>query len=77
MEATLMGVPALAVSLDGDGVAVTDYRVAASCAIRIARQAIELGLPPDTLLNINVPFLDEAQLRGTCLTRQGKSYNFV
>jgi len=72
MEATLMGVPALAVSLDGDGGSVADYRVAADFALRIASRTLETGLPPDTFLNINVPNVPADHIRGTCLTRQGK-----
>jgi len=72
MEATLMGVPALAVSLDGDGRTIDDYRVAADYARTIAERTLETGLPPDTFLNINVPPRSAEELCGICLTRQGK-----
>jgi 5'-nucleotidase len=32
---------------------------------------IEHGLPKDTLLNVNIPYLSEEQVRGFVLTRQG------
>jgi len=72
MEATLMGVPALAVSLECEEGTVDPYTVAASYASRIVRQTLEIGLPPDTLLNVNVPGCAEKQIQGVCLTRQGK-----
>jgi len=35
------------------------------------RHAIENGLPPEILLNVNVPFLRDEEIRGFRLTRQG------
>ena len=32
---------------------------------------IENGLPPDILLNVNVPFLNDEQMHGFRITRQG------
>ncbi|PLX92891.1 MAG: 5'/3'-nucleotidase SurE [Desulfuromonas sp.] len=68
-EATLMGVPALAVSLDASQAVYADYGAAASYALATSRQILEHGLPADTFLNLNVP-LGEPQ--GVRLTRQGK-----
>jgi 5'-nucleotidase len=69
MEAVIGHVPGLAVSLDTGHTA--DYGPAARLAVRVARQIIEHGLPPYTLLNLNVPGLPEADLRGLRVTRQG------
>lgn len=69
MEATLMGVPAMAVSLESGRFLSEDFRHAARIAAALARQIAERGLPTDTLLNVNVP---AGQPRGTLLTRQGK-----
>jgi 5'-nucleotidase len=71
MEATLMGVPAIAVSL----VTVDSgrhYADAATIAARIARAVIENGLPADTFLNVNIPDLPLAQLNAPLVTSQGK-----
>lgn len=46
MEATLMGVPAFAVSLEGPSFQAADFAVAADFARRLARQVLERGLPP-------------------------------
>jgi 5'-nucleotidase len=52
MEGTLLGVPSIAVSLmDG----VDDFKAAARVAALIAMRVLVEGLPPKTLLNVNVP----------------------
>ena len=53
MEGTLLGVPSIAMSLVGRG--PYDFGAAAAFAARVARWVLEFGLPPDTLLNVNVP----------------------
>lgn len=71
MEGTLLGVPSIAMSLAvGNG--RPDFEPAASFAARLARSVAEHGLPRDTLLNVNVPALPRAALRGYAVTRQGK-----
>jgi 5'-nucleotidase len=72
MEAAIGGVPGIAVSLNSPENGVRpDFRVAGSIARRVAAQVMARGLPPATLLNVNVPYLPEAQLRGILVTRQG------
>ena len=71
MEATLMGVPAIAVSLVTNGPG-THYGAAGEIAARIARQMMENNLPPDTFLNINVPDLPLEQINRPLITTQGK-----
>ena len=73
MEAVIMGVPGVAVSLETlEGhVGEMDYVPAAHAAGRVVRQVIENGLPQEILLNVNVPFLAEDKIRGVMLTRQG------
>lgn len=70
MEATLLGVPALAISLVGED--QFDFRAAAVFASRLATTVLRDRLPPDTLLNVNIPGLPLEQIRGFALTRQGK-----
>ncbi|GAM11365.1 5'-nucleotidase SurE [Geobacter sp. OR-1] len=71
MEATLMGIPAIAVSLvtmaDGE-----NYPSAAKVAQEIARNLLRNGLPVDTFLNVNVPDLPYDRLGKTLVTIQGK-----
>lgn len=71
LEATLMGIPAIAVSLVTRG-AGDNYDAAALCAARLARTVFENGLPRDTYLNVNVPDLPAEQLLLPLITCQGK-----
>ncbi len=71
MEATLMGIPAFAVSLVTDRVD-GHYATAASFAGRLARLITEKGLPADTCLNVNVPDGPESEVLPSLITCQGK-----
>jgi 5'-nucleotidase len=75
IEATIQGVPALAVSLDnGEANRIEDYEVAARLAARVAARMLEFSLPPFTLLNLNVPY--GVDVKGVRLTRTGvRIYN--
>jgi len=70
IEGILLGIPSFAVSL----AAREDFRFAeaAEVALRTAVQVLEQGLPAGTLLNVNVPNVPLAELRGTEITRLGK-----
>jgi 5'-nucleotidase len=69
MEGTLLGVPSIAVSLVDGG----DFAAAGRAARLVAMRVLVEGLPPKTLLNINVP--REAP-RGVRFTRLGhRVYN--
>jgi 5'-nucleotidase len=70
MEGTLLNVASIAVSLvirNGG-----NFAAAARFAALLARAVHERGMPPDTLLNVNVPDRPDAELRGYVVTRQGK-----
>jgi 5'-nucleotidase len=71
MEATVMGIPAFAVSLATDG-AGEHYRSAAAFALKLAQQVADRGLPSDTFLNVNVPDLPHDRLGAPLITSQGK-----
>jgi 5'-nucleotidase len=67
-EATLVGVAAFAISQQiGEG--PIDYVQASRFARSLSEEVLRRGLPPDTLLNVNVP---SAPARGVRVTRQGK-----
>ena len=73
LEAAIHGLPAVAFSLaQADADHLDDYRVAAKVALSIAKRALEQGLPPYTILNVNIPPVKRLDdLRGIRLTRQG------
>jgi 5'-nucleotidase len=71
MEGVINGIPSMAVSLDtyqDDG----DFNYAAQFASRLASTILEKGLPPGTLLNVNVPNVPLAEICGAQITRLGK-----
>ena len=72
IEGALLGIPAIAVSL----VAFRDYvfDAAAEFAAALAARVLDKGLPPATLLNVNVPPLPAPELKGWRVTRQGKRH---
>jgi 5'-nucleotidase len=73
MEAVIDGVPGIAVSLDSPGgfKGLLDYSTAAVVAKRVARQVLKHGLPDGVVLNVNVPYLNQEELKGYVITRQG------
>jgi 5'-nucleotidase len=73
MEAVISGVPGLAFSLNSpDGLqGPPDYSAAAGVARRVTETVIAHGLPKGVLLNVNVPYLPPAELKGYMVTRQG------
>ena len=73
MEAVIGGVPGVAVSLHApeNHHGVLDFSTAAKIARRVAQKVLENGLPEGVLLNVNVPYLKEAEIKGYMITRQG------
>jgi len=73
MEAAIWGVPAIAVSLDSpeNFHGTPDFTPAAKYGRLVAQNLSRFGLPPDVLLNVNVPFLPEDKIQGIQVTRQG------
>ncbi|MGB7926033.1 MAG: 5'/3'-nucleotidase SurE [Pyrinomonadaceae bacterium] len=66
LEATILGVPGLAISLVARE--QFDFTEAARFAVTAVRKVLKEGLPEGTLLNINVP---RAEIKGVRVTRQG------
>jgi len=71
IESSLLGIPAIAVSLVSKGLTY-HFGPAAEFAAILAAEVIAQGMPPDTLLNVNVPSLPRQEIKGYRLTRQGK-----
>ena len=70
MEGTICGVPSIAVSVAD--YEFPNYAPAANFVARLAQQVLEHGLPPEILLNVNVPNLPEEEIAGVAITHQGK-----
>ena len=70
LEATIMGLPAIAVSM----VAREDFlfQTAADFAAKLSEFVLDVGLMKDTLLNVNVPNVTPDKINGVKITRQGR-----
>jgi len=72
VESALLGVPAIAISL-----ATFEnprFEAAAEFAAALLAHISRGTIPPETLLNVNVPPLPKEQIKGWRLTRQGKRH---
>jgi 5'-nucleotidase len=69
-EGTLLGIPSFAISL----VARSHFKfhTAARFAVKVAQHILKKGLPKDTLLNINVPNIEEEEIKSYKITCQGR-----
>lgn len=70
IEGTILGVPSFAISLVGER--PFRYETASYYAIKIAKFILEKHLPPDTLLNVNLPNKSLQEIKGIKITKQGK-----
>ncbi len=70
-EAAIMDVPAMAVSVTNHD--VKDFKFAAKLTKLLAKEIAGKDIPKGTLLNVNVPDVDENDIAGIILTKQGKS----
>ena len=72
MEATLLGVPAIALSQEvvtGDAVA---WATPTAIAPGLIRRLVASGWPTDVLINVNFPHRAASAVEGTAVTRQGR-----
>ncbi|MBK1690853.1 5'/3'-nucleotidase SurE [Ectothiorhodospira mobilis] len=70
MEGRFLGLPAIAVSLAGTP-PVQHYETATRVVLNLLQRLHDIPLPPDTILNVNVPDLPWADLQGYQSTRLG------
>lgn len=70
MEGVISGIPSIAVSLDS--YESQDFTFAAQVGASVARLVLKHGLPPHTLLNVNVPARPVGQVSGARVTRLGR-----
>jgi 5'-nucleotidase len=73
MEAVISNVRGVAVSVntvDGTPEPI-DYSTAAIVARKVVERILADGLPEGAVLNVNVPYLKEQEIKGYAITRQG------
>jgi len=68
IEAAFIGIPSIAISLEAAN--GFDFGRAGQHAQRIVARAIELGISPGTVLNVNLPRLDRGEPRGVKIVPQ-------
>src|SRR5215469_2564505 len=72
LEATLLGVPAIAFSLYSAEGSKFFWPTAAAFMPRVVRPLVEHGWPSNTLINVNFPDLPPAKVKGIHVTAQGR-----
>jgi len=70
-EGMILGIPSVAISLSS--FISKDFSVAADYGLRVIRKAHDKGMPPDTLLNVNVPTVPSNEIKGIKICRNGVS----
>ncbi len=71
LEGTILGIPSVAVSQEGEE--TFRFEVGARYAARVAAEVLLHGLPPETILNVNIPNVPLRSIKGvkvTCLSRR-------
>ena len=68
VEAAFIGIPSLAISLEAS--AELDFARAAVHARRVVERAIEVGISPGMVPNVNIPRLDRGEPRGVKVVPQ-------
>lgn len=68
VEAAFIGIPSVAISLEAAG--GFDFPRAGTIARDIVARALEIGVDPGTVLNVNIPRLDGDDPRGVKVVRQ-------
>jgi 5'-nucleotidase len=70
-EAIILGIPAIAVSLNSYS-PQADFSYAARFVSQLVQQVHQNSLPPGTLLNVNIPAVSPKKIKGVQITRQGR-----
>jgi 5'-nucleotidase len=71
MEATLLGIPAIALSQLRDGLNV-HWQTAADHAPKVIRKLVSVAWPNGILMNVNFPKLMSDEIKGIRVARQGR-----
>lgn len=70
-EGALLGIPSIAVSLDT--FIKPDFTASAAFAVKLALAVKKRELPPGTLLNVNLPNIAPARIKGVRVTNQSRT----
>ncbi len=70
MEGRILGIPSIAFSAFGREDLMFE-EIAYSCRL-LVEKVLEMGMPEDTYLNVNIPNLSREEVKGIKVTRQGR-----
>ncbi|NPV89356.1 MAG: 5'/3'-nucleotidase SurE [Firmicutes bacterium] len=70
LEASILGVASIAVSLNSFDIGV-DYSYAASFTRQLCEQLMKKEISPDLLLNVNIPAVPASEMAGAAITKLG------
>ena len=71
-EATLLGFPAFALSVVARR--RVNFTAAGLVAVMVAKLIKKKGLPPNTMLNVNIPNFRPSEIKGVAITQQGRRH---
>jgi len=71
-EGFLLGIPSIAISMSQHN--ATHFETAANAAINLVKHFQQKTFPAPVLLNVNVPDLPKAQIKGMTVTRLGRRH---
>jgi 5'-nucleotidase len=71
LEGAIQNIPSLAFSLTTYENA--DFTYAAKFARNLSKKVLKHGLPPDTILSVNIPNVPESEIQGVLITGMGRS----
>jgi 5'/3'-nucleotidase len=75
LEGTILGLPSFALSQEFGGRENREkpmWNVALKYGADVIRKVMKLGIPADTVINVNFPACEPEEVRGILVTRQGK-----
>ncbi|MBM3600536.1 MAG: 5'/3'-nucleotidase SurE [Alphaproteobacteria bacterium] len=72
MEATLLGIPAIALSQNIEANHPCKWSTAEHHALPLIRNLIDAGWPSDVLINVNFPDVEHDRVQGRAVVRQGR-----
>ncbi|MGE5369918.1 MAG: 5'/3'-nucleotidase SurE [Chloroflexota bacterium] len=78
MEATILGIPAIALSQVYDffaGRRVVHWECAQAHGVAMVRRLLEAGIPRNVLMNVNFPNCPPHEVQGVAVTMQGRRSN--
>jgi 5'-nucleotidase len=70
-EGAILGIPSISVSIDG--CRNFHFDTAAAAAVKIIQKMKNIPFPKDTILNVNVPNMPAAEIKGVRLTYQSEA----